>query len=161
MMKPWTSPMLTAKQRVFWSFSVELRGKDAPNPLGPPENTLETSEEDWQRTSKRVGKIKNTLKTGGEDWKLHSKRVENKPPLLPRTQQSWHFWNSWASRNLYQVQWVNPDDFEPENTLETGGKDAKIHSKRVKKMWSFTRNACENYFRRLSNLAIVPDVYHH
>ena len=38
-------------------------------------NTLETSGEDEELHSKRVGKMENTLETSEEDQELHSKRV--------------------------------------------------------------------------------------
>ncbi len=43
------------------------------------------------------------------------------------------------------------DIFSSKNTLETGGEDRNLHSKRVEKIWMYTRNGC----RRLE-LNVLP-----
>ncbi len=100
--------------------------------------TLETSGEDVKIHSQRVEKMWNLHSKRVEKmWKLHSKRVEK-------------MWNYTRSECIFSSNVGQPMRFNAGNipkstrwtTLETSGEDVKRHSKRVEKIWNYTRNEC-------------------
>jgi hypothetical protein len=96
-----------------------------------PKTTLEASGEDVKTTLETSGEdLKTTLETSGEDAKPEFFAWQRRVFL----KQLFDGYTEW------QHVWV-------ETTLETSGKDVKLHSKRVEKMWKYTRNEwrrCEN-----------------
>ena len=121
--------------------------------------TLVSSEEDAKLHSFRVKNMQNytrfewrickiTLVSSGEDSKLHSFRVEK---IQNYTRFEWRryrsisiglttsLWN-WGCR-YWSLIFVSKRSLTvPETTLETGGEDWKLHSKRVGKIENYTRN---------------------
>ena len=151
------------------------------NEWGRCKTTLEASGEDVKLHSKRVGKMWNytrnewrrcetTLETSGEDVKLNSKRVEKlrfdstletsgeQGPieessfavLFPRYREE-YLRTVWPDVQLLMKQ------YEVKTTLETSGKDVKINSKRVEKMWKHTRNGLRRcvFFKLKCELDLV------
>ncbi len=88
--------------------------------------TLETSGEDVFLHSKRVENMVITLETSEENVFLHSKRVKFLPSGVLRSKTNCSFLGYLSSIFLI--------DFTlQKTTLETGGKQVELHSKRVEK----------------------------
>ena len=118
----------------FEKTTLETSGEDV-------KTTLETSGEDVKTTLETSGEdVKTTLETSWEDVPSAVSWVGGRvAPLArspPRENQNYGHYSAWPRDHA--MNWTEPE----KTTLETSGEDVKLHSKRVEKMWNYTRNEC-------------------
>ncbi len=151
---------------MFFRWFVHRRGPAQLRTRFPSRFTR-THARPWDTKTKDIHSSETTLETSGEDLKLHSKRAEKmwnytrnewrRCENTLETSGEDHFRSSWfcamccpcslitspppcwcfSLLRPYSTSWTT--ESEHKITLETSGEDVELHSKRVEKMWNYTR----------------------